>query len=153
MISDDNADLAGTLAQEGRIVFTCNGVSMRPLIRARRDAIIIEKKNGQRFKRLDTVLFLREDGKYVLHRILKVCDEGYWIVGDNCFYGDDVTDDQVFGVMTMLKRGKRMIRVTDWHYRLYSHLWCDVYPVRFALLRLRAFAHRVLHYIKRKVFA
>lgn len=145
-------DLKSILERDGKLAYTCRGVSMRPLLRQGRDIVILQKKTAQRCRRLDTVLFLRRNGQYVLHRVLKVRDGAYWIVGDNCMSGENVQEEQILGVLTGIKRGKRTIRVTDTGYRIYSHLWGDLYLVRFAALRMKAFAYRILRPIKKKVF-
>ena len=151
MMEASAANFREILERDGRLVYTCRGVSMLPLLRQKRDVVILEKKTVARCKRLDTVLFVRANGQYVLHRILKVLDGGYWIVGDNCVGGENVREEQVIGVLTAVKRGSRTIRMTDWDYKLYSHLWCDAYPVRFFLLRVKSFVFRGLRYVKRKV--
>lgn len=148
----EKTDFREALNRDGRLAYNTVGVSMRPLLRARRDIVVIEKKTAERCKKLDAVLFLRKNGQYVLHRILKVYDCGYWIVGDNCVSGENVVEEQVLGVMTSLKRGKHTIKVTDWRYRLYVHIWCKPYHIRFALLRVKNFIFRILRFIKRKVF-
>ncbi len=139
------------LNDTGRLTYTTRGVSMRPLLRQGKDVVMIKKREGH-CKKYDTVLFLRKSGKYVLHRILKIDGNQYWIVGDNCVTGEMVDENQILGVLTSIKRGNRTIRVTDWHYRLYTHLWCDAYPVRFFLLRVKWFIRRGLSFVKRRLF-
>ena len=138
------------LQETGCLIYTTRGVSMRPLLRQGKDVVVIETPKGP-CKKYDTVLFLRPNGKYVLHRILKDFGDQYWIVGDNCVSGETVRRDQIIGVMTSVKRGRRTIRVTDWHYRLYTHIWCDIYPVRFFLLRIKNFVWRGLRCVKRRL--
>lgn len=138
---------AQVLEESGRLVYTTKGVSMRPLLRQGRDVVMIEK-TGEPYKKYDTVLFLRDNGQYVLHRILKILDDGYWIVGDNCDRGEMVRENQILGVMTSVKRGKKIVHVNDWKYRFYTHVWCDVYPLRFALIRVRHFAYRCYRLLK-----
>lgn len=135
----------------GRIVYTVRGLSMLPLLRQGRDVVVIEKPK-EPLKKYDVVLFRRQTGQYVLHRILKEKDGKYWIVGDNNVVGEMVSEDQILGVLTSVRRGKRTVKVTDWDYRLYTHLWCDVYPVRFLVLRIRSFIRRGLSFIKERLF-
>ena len=139
------------LQETGYIVYTTCGVSMQPLLRQGKDVVVIETPK-EHCKKYDTVLFLRPSGKYVLHRILKDYGDRYWIVGDNCVSGEMVVEDHIIGVMTSIKRGERTIYVTDWHYRLYTHIWCDIYPVRFLFLRVKSFVWRGLRFVKRRLF-
>ena len=55
---------------------------MMPLIKQDRDLLIIEPVHG-RLKKYDVPLYKRDNGQYVLHRILKVREQGYVICGDN----------------------------------------------------------------------
>lgn len=123
----------------GRLVYTNLGYSMMPLLRQNRDLIIIEKTNG-RLKKYDVPLYKRDDGKYVLHRILKVRDNDYVICGDHCWrreYG--ITDNHIIGVLTAIVRDGREISMNDKIYRLYVHLWCDLFYLRAFILRSKAF--------------
>ena len=148
---ENEKTFASILDETGMLVYTIKGVSMRPLLRQGKDVVVIEKKK-EHCKKYDAVLFQRRNGQYVLHRILKKKDDKYWIVGDNCISGETVDEDQIIGVMTSLKRNGKTIKVTDWAYKFYVHLWCDAYPVRFLLLRVWAFAYRCYKSLKRRVF-
>lgn len=144
------------LIRKGTILYPNVGSSMLPLIRQGKDVLIIqrpaewntEKAEGcgdtvVKLKRLDVPLYRRNDGSYVLHRVLKVRKNDYVICGDHCYrkeYG--VTDRQIIGVLTGVIREGREISVHDPRYLLYSHLWCDLYPIRAGILRLKAHFYR-----------
>ena len=121
------------LDKKGVFVYTNVGVSMLPLLRQRRDIIEIRKKQG-RCKKYDVVLYKR-GGKYILHRVIKVRENDYVIVGDNCIRREfGVTDDMILGVMTRVYRNGKSIYPTDRKYKLYVHLWCDFFYVRAGIL-------------------
>ena len=123
------------LARSGKIVVTNVGVSMRPLIKQGRDIIIIAKKDG-RLHKYDVPLYKRRD-QYVLHRIVKVRENDYVILGDNCAakeYG--ITDDQIIGVMTSLVRNGKEIDLNSFGYKLYVRVWCSLAPVRIICKRI-----------------
>ena len=127
------------IERDGRLVYTNVGDSMRPLIRQDRDILIIEKPQG-RLKKYDVPLYKRDSGQYVLHRILKVRDSDYVICGDNRYckeYG--ITDRHIIGVLTAVVRDGKEMPITDWRYRLYVHLWCDLFPLRTLILKARRF--------------
>ena len=118
------------LAQNGKLIYTNKGDSMMPLIKQDRDLLIIEPANG-RLKKYDVPLYKRDSGQYVLHRILKVREDDYVICGDNRWtkeYG--ITDRHIIGVLTAVVRNGKEISVNDWKYKLYVHLWCDLFPIR-----------------------
>ena len=143
------------LDRNGFIAYTNVGVSMMPLLREGRDVMVIQKREKQRLSKLDAVLFIRPNvegrGHYVLHRILKVLPEGYWIVGDNCVYGEYVKEENVIGVLTSVMRDGKALDFASPGYRLYVRLWCAPWRFRFAVLRLRSFVRRAGSFFLRKV--
>ena len=48
---------------------------------------------------------------------------------------EDITDDQILGVMTRIVRGGKSIYMDDPSYMAYVHLWCDAYPARMGILK------------------
>lgn len=141
-MNETTATFEELLERDGRLVYTNRGVSMMPLLRQGRDLMIIEKKGPQRCKNLEAVLFRRPgpEGAYVLHRILKVNEDGtYWIVGDNCISGETVAEGQILGILTGVIRDTKPLNFSSLPYRLYVNTWCRWYPVRFFLLRMRGY--------------
>ena len=127
------------IERDGGLVYTNVGDSMMPLIKQGRDLIIIEKPKG-RLKKYDVPLYKRDNGQYVLHRILKVRNDDYVICGDNRFskqYG--ISDRHIIGVLTAVVRNGREVPVTDRRYNAYVHLWCDLFPVRASILKVKMF--------------
>lgn len=139
------------LERDGVLVYTNVGYSMMPLLRQRKDIIEIRKKTSGRCKKYDVVLYKRGE-KYILHRILKVLPEGYLIAGDHCvFVEKDIKDENILGVMTRVVRDGKTITPENKLYKLYVHLWCDVYPLRMIILRLKWKMYKLLNWIKRRV--
>ena len=131
--------------RSGKLVYTNVGDSMKPLIRQGKDLLIIEKADG-RLKKYDVPLYRRDSGQYVLHRILKVRENDYIICGDNRWqkeYG--VTDRHIIGVLTsVVRNGNHAISVSSLRYRIYVHIWCDLFP-------LRTFVLRGYYYLKKRL--
>lgn len=123
------------LDKQGYLVYTSVGISMLPLIRQCRDLVEIRPKDpDKRCKRYDVVLFKSGD-KYILHRVLKVRNKDYIICGDhNIWCEKGITDQQILGVMTRIRRDGKLITPDNSFYKFYVHLWCDFYPVRAAIL-------------------
>lgn len=114
------------------------GVSMLPLLKQGRDSFTIsEVKPDEACRIWDVVLYKRGTNQYVLHRIIKIHEDTYDILGDNCIgieRGIDRKD--VLGVMTeFIHKGKRCT-TSDLRYRLYVFLWCRPYPVRIFFKKL-----------------
>jgi len=122
------------LERTGRLVYTNQGDSMRPLIHKQHDMLIISKVSRP-LKKYEVPLYKRDSGEYVLHRVLKVDKQGYVLCGDNRWnreYG--ITDKHILGVLEAVIRDGKRISVTDWNYRIYMHLWCDFFYVRAVVL-------------------
>ena len=106
------------LMLHGKILRTNKGVSMMPLLREGRDVMIIEKKEG-RLKKYDAPLYKR-DGEYVVHRIVRVRETSYDIIGDNCIKIErGITDEQIIGVLTGVIRNGKTIYADSFKYKLY----------------------------------
>jgi len=144
------------LDRYGKLVYPNKGVSMMPLLRQGRDLMVIERKGKAPCKKYDAVLFKRPTANgpdaYVLHRILRVNKDGsYWIVGDNCCTGDIVREEQILGILSAVVRdGKKTVPVTAPLYRAYVSLWCEHYPIRFAVIRARQFGGKCLRRLKKR---
>lgn len=134
------------LEEEGVFVSTTVGVSMYPMLRNRRDTIIVRPYEG-RLKKYDVPLYKKAD-KYVLHRIIEVRPDSYVICGDNCTqkeYG--ITDEQILGVLTGFYRGSKQVNMDGWRYKLYARVWCKTFPLR----RLRGCVLRVMSRVWRYI--
>lgn len=132
------------IEKSGKIIYTNVGDSMMPFIKQGRDVLVISRAEGK-LKRYDVPLYKRDSGQYVLHRILKVRENDYVICGDNrCSREYGITDRHIIGVLTGIIRDGREIPVTDRKYRIYVHLWCDFFPVRAFIIRIRQFLKRRL---------
>lgn len=140
------------LDKDGFFLYTNVGYSMMPLLRQKKDIIEIKKKSSERYKKYDVVLYKRGK-KYILHRILKVLPDRYVVAGDhNTFLDPPVTDDMILGGMTRVIRDGKSIAPDNFWYKVYVHLWCDFYPIRVFLLKVKPFVYRCLRFVKRRIF-
>ena len=140
------------LQKDGHFIYTNVGYSMMPLLRQKKDIIEICKKDVDRCKKYDVVLYKRGN-RYILHRIIKVLPDKYYIVGDHCTKLEkDIKDENIIGIMTRVIRNGKTITPDNIWYKLYVHLWCDFYPIRFLLIRIKGFINRCLRFVKRRVF-
>ena len=110
------------LANGGTVEFSPRGVSMLPMLRQGRDTVTLRAVSGK-LKKYDLPLYVRDDGHYVLHRIVSVRDN-YTCIGDNQFvYEKGVRQDQMIGVVTSFCRDGKRIDVSNASYRIYRVLW------------------------------
>lgn len=127
------------LRTEGMLVYTNVGVSMMPLLRQGRDLMVIrDVQDGQALHRLDSVLFRRDSGQYVLHRIMyrertsdPAAEPVYRICGDNTIELERVRRSQIIGLLIAVERdGRRHIDVGSVSYRAFSWLMWALWPAR-----------------------
>ena len=151
MSTAETRDFAAVLAEEGMLVTTTMGVSMRPMLREGRDVIVVRPlPHGERLRVGDVPLY-RVGDRYVLHRVIGVHDGWYAIRGDNCVAVERVTDAQVLGRLEEWYRGERHGTTADPLYRCYWRLWVALWPVRRVARRVCALAGRVKRLLMRTV--
>ncbi len=92
----------------GEFSFITRGVSMMPMLRNGVDTIVLVKA-PEKLKRFDIPLYRREDGSFVLHRIVGQNKDGYILIGDNqIVYEHGVKHGQVEAVaVAFIKDGVR----------------------------------------------
>ena len=124
------------LAAGKNVRFAPRGVSMLPMLRQGRDKVILSPVKG-RLKKYDLPLYQRDNGQYVLHRIVGV-GETYTCIGDNQYALEHgIRQDQLIAVVTAFVRDDREIPVTDLGYRIYCRLWHCFRPIKRVLGRCR----------------
>ena len=134
------------LEKSGKLVYTTVGISMRPLIKQDRDISIISKPNG-RLKKFDVALYKRHNGQYVLHRVVKVLEDGYVILGDNCISKEyNIKDSQILGVLTSLVRNGKEVDLNSFGYKFYVRARYAHYPVRVIIFKTKRFLRKLLRH-------
>lgn len=128
------------IAEKGEYVATTAGNSMYPLLRDKKYAVRIVQPSG-RLKKYDVALF-RRGKQLVLHRVIKVYPDKYYIRGDNCESGEYVEESQIIGVLTEIQGKDKHIKITDKSYILYSYLTVFFYPLRYVRKKSYRFARR-----------
>ena len=98
-LTDEQPDYAVTTTQADIDISVPRGISMRPMIRGGKDAVVIEKLTDK-LKRYDLVLYVRGRELGVIHRVIRVSDGKYIICGDNCWQLEYVRPDQIKGIVT-----------------------------------------------------
>lgn len=122
------------LAAGQSIRFSPRGTSMLPMLREGIDSVTLSPL-PQRLKKYDLPLYQRENGQYVLHRIIAVGDS-YTCIGDNQFTPErGLKHDQMIALVTKFTRDKKEHLADEFCYRLYCCLWHHSRPFRHLLRR------------------
>ena len=144
--------IENVLKKKGKLIYNFHGISMRPMLCQENGILVLRRKEpDERCRKNDVVLFKRDNGQYVLHRILKVREKDYWIVGDNCYSGENIREEQVLGVLTNFTRKGRSFSVENRWYKLYVWLWCDPWPLRMWIGRRIMFVKRCLRWLRKHI--
>lgn len=137
------------LRENGKIVTVPVGISMWPMLKNRKDHIVIVAIDRP-LRRYDVPMYRRTNNHFVLHRIIKVCKNGrYVICGDNLWRKEyHVRDKDIVGILAGFFKGNRYIDCeTNRWYHLYVYIWRFLYPFRACLLFAKEYGSK----IKRKL--
>ena len=152
MQTDNNKkDYKTVLENDGVLAQPTSGCSMLPMLRQNRDTVIIGKITSP-LKNNDVVFYQRKTGEYVLHRIVKIENNGYVIRGDNCYYNEcDITDDNILGILNGFYRDEKYIDCkTSTGYKFYVFAVRSTYYLRLILMKLRIFLSKIKKKITKK---
>ncbi len=116
--------------KEGHNVrFLPRGISMLPMLREGIDSVVLSPV-PERLKIFDLPLYRRDDGKYILHRVVKAGDT-YTCIGDNQFvYETGICHEQMIALVTAFYRKDKKYSVNQWNYRVYCLILHYTRPLR-----------------------
>ena len=135
------------LENGGKAVFTPTGTSMLPMLRDGSDTVTLEKPEFP-LRRYYLPLYRREDGTYILHRIIEVSGDCYTMRGDHQLHQEyGITQEQILGVVCEFTRKGKHYSCTDWRYQLYCRVWIGTAECRKQYYRCRRLGSK----IKRKI--
>ena len=116
-----------------------SGSSMAPFLVHERDSILFSKPDRE-LRRGDMVFYQRDNGQYVMHRILKVKPEGLYIIGDaQTEVEGPVRPEQVFALVTKVNRKGKWVGPGNFWWWFFSTVWLRLFPVRRLILKLYPF--------------
>lgn len=117
----------------GTVQLPITGTSMLPLLVWSRDSVELHKcENPQKY---DIIFYRRDDGHFVLHRIVGNDDKGFILCGDNQVkkeYG--ITENHIIAIVKSITRKGKTFSVDKSSYKLYVKLWTWILPFRNLIL-------------------
>ena len=127
------------LVEQGQEVsMLISGSSMAPFLIHERDSICF-KQPERSLRKGDMVFYQRDNGQFVMHRICNVKPEGYYIVGDaQTVIEGPVREDQIFAVITKVKRKGKWIEPGDFWWEFFEHVWIHMIPMRRNIMKIYA---------------
>ncbi len=145
-LQNSSVHIEDILEKEGIFLSTTVGMSMYPLLKNRRDNIVVKPVKGI-LKKYDVPLYKRGE-RYILHRIVDVKENEYIIIGDNCVAYEHVPFDKVIGVAVGFYRRNRYVDCNNRFYRLYSRVWVKCFPIRLQYKRMISLLVKAKHKLK-----
>ncbi|HAN21646.1 MAG TPA: hypothetical protein DCP51_08255 [Clostridiales bacterium] len=119
------------LKNGGNASFTVHGTSMQPMLTDRKDTVIIVK-SAFPLKKYDIIFYRRENGQFVLHRIIKVKKDGYVCRGDHQTVKEyPVTENMVIGVLSEFTHKGKQRQVDRLSHRFYSFIYVHTAFLRY----------------------
>lgn len=131
------------LSHGGSVELTVTGNSMFPMLRHRVSRVRLAPPRPLLVG--DLPLYRRDNGKYVLHRIVAVENGLYTCCGDNQWQLETgLRQDQILAVMTDFQRKTRWVSAQNAAYTAYWRFWLAILP-------LRKFTMRAIGWLKRHI--
>lgn len=114
-----------SIKELGYAVVPITGTSMLPLLKEGRDLVDLEPCSQERLKKGDVVLYKKNDGTLVLHRIIKTENgEFFTVLGDHQFNNDErVNNNQIIAVACGFFIKRRYVNEKTQWYRMYKKIW------------------------------
>lgn len=139
-------DIEQLLASGTTIKIKPQGYSMYPLFVPGRDEACIERTDFSSLKRGDVILYRRDKSILVLHRIWKITNNSFYMVGDNqTEIEGPLRADQVRGKLTAFVHNGKFVNVKNPIYRFTSSLWLFLRPLRPCFWKLMSFLRKRQH--------
>lgn len=119
------------LAANKTIRLKVRGNSMYPFIRSDLDDITLEYITFESVKKGDIVLIKRRNGAYVLHRVCKITEREFYMLGDAQQNQEGpLYPEQLLAKGVSIVRNGRELRCDAWGMWLAAWIWLLARPVR-----------------------
>lgn len=119
------------------------GTSMNPFLVQGRDFVLL-RKTDLPLEIGDIPLYRRDDGTFVLHRIVGKDENGYIMCGDNQFLLEkNITDRHIVGVVCTVCRDGKTFDVTDPDFVKYKNKYVNNVKKRYPVRRLKYKLYRL----------
>lgn len=122
-LSEYDETIRLVLDSGGEFTIFPKGTSMLPLIVQQRDSVTVAKPSGD-LRRGDIAFYLRDNGQYVLHRVIKSENGRYTMCGDNQVTPETgIENRHIIGVVRRITRNGKPLTDRTLSYRLYKLIW------------------------------
>ena len=114
----------------GSASFISHGTSMKPLLKNGENKITLIKPTKDP-KKYDIIFYRRDDGRFILHRIVDIKDGCYVCRGDNQFQDEfPVTKDSIIAVLIEYTKNGKTKKIDSFSQKLYARFWVNTMTMR-----------------------
>lgn len=111
------------LAEGQEVSMVVTGNSMRPFLKHGRDKICMIRPD-RKLRKGDMVFYRRENGQYVMHRILKCEDQSYTMLGDGQIIPEHgISPEQIFARIIKVQVQGKWIGPETFRWRFFESIW------------------------------
>lgn len=133
-------EVCSLLSEGKKVKLPPKGKSMLPFIEENRDLLIIAPP--EKLRKGDIVLARIGGLRYIMHRIIRIRDNQFWLMGDGNLYGcEQCGRKDIFGVVECKLRNDRIINLRSNKARVLAYGWRSI-------LFLRRFTSKILFKLK-----
>ena len=126
------------LQQAQAVPLIISGNSMAPFLAHGRDTVYLSKLTGP-LQRGDMILYRRKNGQYILHRIYRVREGKYDLIGDGQLVIElGICQEQILATVCAVRRKGKLLCKGNLCWEFYEHIWLALVPWRSRILRLYA---------------
>lgn len=118
------------------------GNSMSPFLIHGRDTVYLSRLTRS-VRRGDMLLYQRENGNYVLHRVFKAAPESLTMIGDaQTILEPGIRRDQVIAIVTRVERKGIPLGPGSFWWGFFEKIWIRIIPLRRIAERLYSWVRR-----------
>ena len=122
--------LLALLEETETVPLVISGSSMTPFLVHGRDTVYLSKVTAP-LKRGDMILYRRDSGDYILHRIFRAEGDTYTLVGDaQTMLEPGIRSDQVLAVVTAVRRKGKLLKQGSFWWDFFEKVWIRMVPLR-----------------------
>ena len=122
--------LLALMEETGTVPLVISGSSMTPFLVHGRDTVYLSKVTAP-LKRGDMILYRRDSGAYILHRIFRSEGDTYTLVGDaQTMLEPGIRTDQVLAVVTAVRRKGKLLKQGSFWWNFFGKVWIRMVPLR-----------------------
>ena len=122
--------LLAVMEEAETVPLVISGYSMNPFLAHGRDTVYLSKITRP-LKKGDMVLYRRDSGAYILHRIYRVEGNSYTFVGDaHTQLERGIREDQLLALVTAVRRKGKLLKKGSFWWDFFEKIWIRMVPLR-----------------------